>query len=151
MNISQALCAAADHIERHPDSYNFNLAIVSDEKMGCMLGHFGRIAGLQAGLSVDTVALAVLDTRASDFYEDICAAAGRSGSPESVINARIVPDAMREVAKKYEGIPQDVREIFAAKAKIIPYPILSGDFYFTLAAQAYRRDQARRLVEELQT
>jgi len=51
MNISQALNAAADHIEQNPSSYRFNNATVPrDGEQGCMLGHLGRVAGLPVGL-----------------------------------------------------------------------------------------------------
>jgi hypothetical protein len=139
MNISEALCAAAEHIERHPESYNFNLAIVSGKEMGCMLGHFGRVAGLPAGLPVDTVALTVLGIPAGAFYDDIYKAASNCGGINVVTCAPLVPNAMREVAKKYQGIPEDVRAIFEAKAKDISHPVHSGQFYFAVAEQYARR------------
>ena len=136
MKIAEALCAAADHIERHPKSYNFNVASVCDETTGCMLGHFGRLAGLPLGLSVETLSWAVLGKGSQDFYHEICAAAGSRCNENVVCDAHIVPGAMRKVAKKYEGIPQEVREIFDARVNATPFAALSGLFFEHLRCQA---------------
>jgi hypothetical protein len=140
MNISQALNAAADHIEQNPSSYRFNNATVPrDGEQGCMLGHLGRVAGLPVGLPVETLALTVLGQPASDFYEEISRDAQGTIHGDLVHYAHLVAPAMRGVAKKYEGIPQDVRDIFNAKAAGVPYPVLSAPFYMHFATLTARR------------
>lgn len=72
MNISEALCAAADHIERYPERYQFmEGSIPCDGAQGCMLGFFGRYAGLPVGLDVGYVAWAVLGQDPSEFYNAV--------------------------------------------------------------------------------
>lgn len=118
MNISEALCAAADHIERYPERYNFMCGAVprNGGEHACMLGRVGQVAGVPAGISVDVVCQAVLGQGAQAFYADIHAAAQLASIDESVHNARAVPVAMRQISKRYEGIPEDVRDIFRERA-----------------------------------
>jgi hypothetical protein len=155
MNISEALCAAADHIERHPESYQFmEGSIPCDGAQGCMLGFFGRYAGLPVGLDVGYVAWAVLGQDPSEFYNEVHSASG-AGHPRNlgdsvVYDKKLVAPAMRTVAKKYEGVPQEVREIFESKAPSVPYPIGTRDFYRQIAVDAamrYRELQARKFME----
>jgi hypothetical protein len=143
MNISEAMCAAADQIERHPTSYRFNNSYVPrDGAQGCMLGFLGRVAGLPVGLSVDTLALAVLGKPAQMFYEEIIAAAGEGLNCECVQYADKVAPAMRAVAKKYQGIPEDVREIFNRQASAVPYPPDSAAFYIHMVSESVRKQMA---------
>ena len=149
MNISQALCAAADHIEGNPASYQFMCSQVPREgEQGCMLGHFARVAGLRAGLPIQLVCWEVLGISDMQFYKDIYEASSLAclgGEEDRVMNvavksAAIVPDAMRKVAKKFEGIPQDVREIFNSKQ--IPDRYSFSAFFPSIQAQrAMRRAQ----------
>lgn len=154
MNISEALCAAADHIERYPEKYHFmENSIPCDGAQGCMLGFFGRYAGLPVGLDVGYVAWAVLGQDPSEFYNEIHCASGapnpRIIGDSVVYDQKLVPPAMRTVAKKYEGMPQEVREIFDSKAPN-GYPVGTPDFYRQLAVDNCRHShelQARRFME----
>lgn len=126
MNIDEAINKAADHIEQYPESYNFGQGTVINKDYGgpsvrstigpggyyaCMLARIGEMAGMQAGLSCDTVARDILGTQAEEFYSAI-----RAASPyqdlDPVHNTKTIPAAMRTVAKRYTGIPVQVREIF---------------------------------------
>lgn len=156
MNISEALCAAADHIERYPENYQFMEGqIPCDGAQGCMLGFFGRYAGLPVGLDVGVVAWAVLGQDPGDFYNEIHRAASgaeysRSDGDTVVYDKQLVPPAMREVAKKYQGIPEDVREIFARKAPNAAFALGSQEFYRQIAydtCYAKREAEMRKFKE----
>jgi hypothetical protein len=134
MNISEALNAAADQIEQYPESYRFNNSTIpKDGGQGCMLGFFGKVAGLPVGLSVDTLSFAVLGRPACQFYEEVAQLNYGATDSDIVNHAHLAAAGMRRAAKTYEGIPQDVREIFNAKAAQVPYPPLSAEFYVYLA------------------
>lgn len=141
MNISEALIAAADSIERHPDKYCFSEGNIPPEGFqGCMLGHFGRVAGLPVGLGVDIVSLAVLGKPANQFYAEIQAADGAVSVCDSIANTNTIPGAMRKVAQNYAGIPESVRDIFDSVAKDWQHPLNTAEFYLHLArAHAARR------------
>jgi hypothetical protein len=118
MKISEALNAAADHIERFPEKYNFMcLSTPFGGEQACMLGRFAQVAGLGGAISVDSVAYAVLGRHPQHFYNEIASAAGASPADndeqQAILNdVTKIPNAMRQVARKYEGIPQSVLELF---------------------------------------
>jgi hypothetical protein len=128
MNIDEAINKAADHIEQYPESYHFGQGMVIDRKYqgfgpdpgpggphACMLARIGEMAGVPVGVGCDTVARYILSSSAGDFYEAIRAATGsKAGRHDPVHHAPTIPAAMRKVAKKYEGIPIGVRQIFDA-------------------------------------
>lgn len=116
MNIDEAIKAAADHIERHPESYRYTQGMVmrgSDGGPGgypsCMLARIGEYAGAQSGTSHLQIAVRLLGyvNGDVDFLRDI-AAAGAADYDD----AKAIPPALRKYAKKYEGIPVPVRDIF---------------------------------------
>lgn len=128
MNISEALNAAADHIEQHPEKYNFREGYVPSDPgyQACMLGRLGLIAGgVRRLTNVTEVAQRILGTHAEEFYKEIFAHIPDSERKLPTINnndlddaAKVAP-AMRKVAQRYQGIPGDVLALFA-KGEVTP-------------------------------
>lgn len=110
MNIDEAINKAADHIEQHPNLYDFSQGAVPylPEHRACMLARIGQMAGMVRGINCDVVSRQILGMEASDFYNLIAL----SGSPGYSSDPAPVPAAMRKVATHYKGIPLGVRQIF---------------------------------------
>ena len=117
MNIDEAILKAADHIERHPGSYLYTQGMVMRGKEGygpggypsCMLARIGEYAGAATGTSHLQIAARLLGYVDGDvdFLKDIAAA-----GIDSYDDVKAIPAALRKYAKKYEGIPVPVRDIF---------------------------------------
>jgi hypothetical protein len=122
MNAFDALNAAADHIEAHPDTYDFHQGMVRADprSYACMLAHVGRIAGARPGMDHYTISLDILGVRPQQFYERIgnalpYRAKGAYTSYGNPADAKLTAAAMRKVATKYYGIPAGIKKIFARK------------------------------------
>ena len=128
MLISDAINQAADHIEQNPKRYSFNQGhVLGGDDSGvpaCMLARIGEMAGYARGTSCDTVARGLLGVNASEFYDRIMQAAGHPGNHAALYCVALVPDAMRSYAKKYHGIPEEVRAIF--NSDLFPWSILAS-------------------------
>lgn len=117
MNIDEAILKAADHIERHPETYLYTQGMVmrgrEDHGPGgwpsCMLARIGEYAGAATGTSHLQIAKRLLGYQDGDvdFLRDITAAGAATYD-----DPKTIPAAMRKYAKKYEGIPVPVRDIF---------------------------------------
>lgn len=128
MNISEAINAAADHIERFPKSYDFSQGQVVPKTMrgdrdhgdggfvACMLARVGEFAGAQEGTDHATIASRLLGMNPDTFYNSVAAAmpahVRNDGAYHHAKNAPYIARGMRAVAKQYEGIPDEVRQIF---------------------------------------
>lgn len=128
MNIDEAINQAADHIEAYPGSYAFMQGMVvppgftpsgfDATRHGpggfpmCMLARIGQMAGVTAGTPHSAVAREILGLDENEFYALITEATDRRFRDGARDNTATIPAAMRKVAKRYEGIPVEVREIF---------------------------------------
>ena len=125
MNIDEIINQAADHIERYPESYNFGQGMVINKNfkgfgpdpgpggpIACMLSRIGEIAGYPLGTQCNRVSTDLLGLQPDCFYGEIRAATAakyESGPFDPVHNTQTIPNAMRALAKRYEGIPAVVR------------------------------------------
>ena len=137
MQIHDALCRAADHIEAHPQHFNFacNLVPLHCDQGGCALGWVGFFSGeFQSpwiypgyGIEIDAVAhqfLAIKTPGRSCYFAPIVFYARMDeicGDCNWVDNARLCALGLRAYAKMYhprvsDAIPAAVREIFATPA-----------------------------------
>lgn len=115
MNIDEAINKAADHIEQHPDRYDFTQGMVMPGYQACiyqacMLARIGEMAGMPALTGHDRVAYEVLGISANEFYHQIAQASRTRNDP--CRDTKSIPQAMRTVAKHYAGIPLSVRQLF---------------------------------------
>lgn len=71
MDIYNAILAAADYIERHPNDFCFYSREVPSNcgSPGCALGWIGVFAGAKAGTDVRDIAPAVLGVSEGEFYK----------------------------------------------------------------------------------
>jgi len=126
MNISEALCAAADHIEQHPEKYDFRESYIPPPGFcACMLGRLGLIAGVRYGTNVDDIARRILGKSGEEFYKQVFELIPERQRSMLTLNrvdledAKKVAPAMRTIAQEYKGIPDDVLALFA-KGEVVP-------------------------------
>jgi hypothetical protein len=133
MNMYEAMKQTAAHIKGNPAQYSF--AVVSiprdggegREGMGCMLGRLAQIAGYNT-THANNVAAALLGISVEDFFSRVAMLIhGQPYCPNGIFDDPIVVNAaLGAYAEKYraelqarewppEGIPTQVREIFAPK------------------------------------
>jgi hypothetical protein len=110
----EMMMAAAEAITTHPGRYDFSQAGVVDNDVDprCILGEMWWQAGIVYRGSVGMAVPMILGMTESEFFSEIQVAYGKVFN---LHNATQVPTALRKLAKKYEGIPEDVRAIFDAK------------------------------------
>jgi hypothetical protein len=123
-DVCELMNLAADHIEQHPEQYNFTAGDVHrGGSPQCMLTRMGNIAGMREGTNCDSVSQELLGVDHHSFYAQISATAGMRWGPvvsscmESecvtlVNDPARVPAAMRALAPQYRGIPIAVRDFF---------------------------------------
>ncbi len=119
----EMIMATAEHIERHPEAYNFGQGyVIQDAKARygsqwrgnpdgdavphCMLARMGQLAGARNGVPCDAIAVAVLAITPQSLYEFIDGAAGNKTCAQNAARG------LRHFAKRYEGIPGEVLAIF---------------------------------------
>ncbi len=136
----EMIMRAAEHIERKPRSYSFVQGHVvqdasrvwtkemyahlwpghtsdADDVPHCMLARMGQIAGAMTGTSCVTIAQTALGIAPEELYRFV-----DSGGGHFKESARIAAQGLRDFAKRYEGIPGDVREIFNVKPETVLTP-----------------------------
>lgn len=142
MNAYDALMRAADHIEEHPEKYDFGVSTVYRDGEGgdrlCMLGRIGQIADVHVHENVNFVAMDFLKVPdASIFYERIWDLMGRPAEgTRALCRPHSCAAAMRQYADAYheadgsvkkdvpvrrEGIPVEVCELFQPTFSIIGF------------------------------
>lgn len=98
MNIRQAILAAADHIERNPEQYDFNgLTVPEPGCQACMLGFVGMFLGM-SGATNNDVKRALNPEHVHGFYEIL---EGLLGNCSYVDSAGSAATALRRYADKY--------------------------------------------------
>lgn len=95
------LHAAANHIEQHPDLYNFKNGL-NAHKSRCMLGRIAAIANLKY-LDANSVAAHILGIGPEQFFNRITAYIGMAGeaSESCLYRPHLVVPAMRRLAEDY--------------------------------------------------
>jgi hypothetical protein len=137
MKIYDAIMAAAEHIEKFSASYAFSQGVVPrglmfearQKAIGdaygpggypcCMLARIGAYTdqAVPEGTYIghDDVARRDMGVDTEHFYARICAiTTEQTGTPNTIAlhNPVTIPNAMREYARRYHGIPQAVAQIF---------------------------------------
>lgn len=136
MNFYRAIMMAADHIEQHPESWNyFRCTVPSCGTEGCALGWIGYFAGMSGEISgvAKAMGLSHPKYREWQFYDRIQEIVGAPSLSEIgwgfgvdeqfFLRTASTPEiarVLRIYAKKYhgsdrqvaQGIPDSVRSIF---------------------------------------
>jgi hypothetical protein len=105
--------ATADYLEQHPEKYDFFRGIVPKEnRVGCVLGHMGRLAGVPAHTHVKEVARNVLGMHEYQFYNSLWRAQGvkcpqipeHCDASTWIRSAKAAAECLRKVAdKEFKG------------------------------------------------
>jgi hypothetical protein len=126
MNTYEAIMAAADHIEKHPDRYDFFQGLVGPESQYvagvtgcCALARIGQFLGMEKYTSHGEVAEALGLTAAFDFYLSIHSIMGPKpmfDAADAMQDKGRMPAALRTYAQRFKPpmpkIPESVRSIF---------------------------------------
>jgi hypothetical protein len=114
MNISEVMLKAADAIEQNPARFDFATVRVvrSDADPRCVLGEMWWQAGIVYNGHVNFALHHVLHIKEGEFFDALGLA---YGAPLDMNDVTKVVPALRKLARRYEGIPEDVRAIFDAR------------------------------------
>lgn len=125
MNRYEVSIATADFLESNPGRYRFMAGWVPKptEPYGCILGHMGRIAGVQAGAPVWDVSQEILGMHELDFYRKMDVA--------WLENARLYVNTWRRSGE----VAGQVLRVLADKELRLPKP--PGDGYYAKKERSY--------------
>jgi hypothetical protein len=116
MNRYEMIMAAADGIEKNPQRFDFatSKVVTNGVDPRCILGEMWYQAGIYYQGTVGMIAPQILGIDEGTFFRMLQVA---HGEPFDLHDATLVPAALRKVAKRYEGIPGEVLEIFTPLQK----------------------------------
>lgn len=113
MNVYEAMMKAADHIEKNPRLFDFDVCAIPNEcgTPGCALGWIGVFAGVAPGKSIHAVAdyddgSSILKVSQRKFYDQMDALVG----VDWIDSASLCAVGLRRYAEKYHG---DLKRNFA--------------------------------------
>jgi len=109
MNTRDAIMAAADHIEKYPEEFDFSQVDIPDHPHcgtpGCALGWIGTFAEVHGwDISRGVLPLSVLGIRDSDFYDRMHRISKRF-APHWSADAAECARCLREYARIYHSDP----------------------------------------------
>jgi hypothetical protein len=115
MNAYEMIMRAADNIERYPGRFNFQVTRLpqNEHDPACYLGEMLRVLGVTKGVNVGDFTQSMLGLKEGAFFEELAKIHG-GGVPVQFDpnDARVGVPLLRKFAKRYEGIPDEVRAIF---------------------------------------
>jgi hypothetical protein len=160
MNMYEAVKAAAAHIAKYPDLYNYNVTRIPQtgdegpQAMGCMLGRLAHIVGFEdIGRGADAAAPALLGISHSAFFERIVRIMNENRWMADLHDAKLVAPAMLIYAQRHRAdletreypvpnIPKIVLDIFTrsdffTQFAAVDKALLPAGAMYNVAADSY--------------
>jgi hypothetical protein len=125
---------AADNIERHPERFNFQVTRVPQTPFdpACYLGEMLRVLGVKHGFNVGDFVPSMLGMSEQSFFQSLALINGGGVVKEfNPHDARVGVPLMREFAKRFEGIPDEVRAIFNTPPRVVKWVMMTPPFTST--------------------